>query len=57
MMGSGSKPQLPITMQSQRETTGTPTTIPYPLSVPHSINYMKLSTLHYKIGFALDGFA
>ena len=28
-----------------------------PLSVQHSINYMRYSTLYYEIGFVLDDFA
>ena len=35
----------------------TQTTILFSLSVQYSINYMRYSTLYYKIGFVLDDFA
>ena len=61
---SGQRPQLPVSPVNMRVNnrhtynhSGPRQPLCFSLSVPYSINYTRESTLHYKIGFVLDGFA
>ena len=66
MLASGSGLQLPVSHVITRVTNQyfynhSGSTQPQPfyflLSVQYSVNYMRYLTFHYKIDFALDGFA
>ena len=64
MLGSGNEPQLPVSHTIKRVNNRytydhcTPRQ-PFCFSLPveYSMNYMRYSTLYYKVGFVLDDFA
>ena len=60
MLNSGSEPQLPISCAIKTVNNQYTYNIQlFCLSLPvqYSVNYMRYSTLYYKIGFVLDDFA